>query len=1525
MAIKVHGLLLTSWLVLSAFFSTATYANRSTYIIHMDKSLMPGLFSDYRGWYATTVNSLRASTAHGDDDTPSLVYTYDSAIHGFSALLSVKELQRLRRSPGFVSSYRDRQATLDTTHTFKFLSLNPTAGIWPASKFGEDVIVGMIDTGIWPESRSFDDAGMTEVPKTWKGECEPGVEFNSSMCNRKLIGARYFNKGLRAANPNITISMNSARDTEGHGTHTSSTAAGNYVSGASYFGYAPGTARGIAPRARLAVYKTNWDEGRYASDVLAGMDSAIADGVDVISISMGFDGVPLYQDPIAIAAFAAMEKGILVSSSAGNAGPSFGPLHNGIPWLLTVAAGSIDREFGGVIELGNGHTIVGNSLYPENAFIQDVPLVYNDAISSCDSLRSLSRANNMVVVCADTGSLSDQIYLVSKSDVAGAIFISNLTLFGFMINYPALIVAPKDAAPLVKYAATNNTPKVTIKFQQTILGVKPAPTVADYSSRGPSPSYPGVLKPDILAPGTDVLAAWVPTSPTAEIGNTVLASEFNIISGTSMACPHASGVAALLKAAHPDWSPAAIRSAMMTTATDVDNSHRPIKDAGNGYDLAGPLAMGAGHVEPNKALDPGLVYDAGPQDYVSLLCAAKYTREQILAITRSAARYNCSKAVSGELNYPSFIAIFGGNATRGGMKKFRRTVTNVGDGPATYNLVIVKPIGVEVAVRPARLEFREVGEKLSYAVTMKVSPAIIEGKKASHGAIIWRDLRGKYSVRSPFVVLCKRLPLTIHPTIPISMAFLLSSHCAWITSVALLAIAHLCSMSAEHDTYIVHMDSSVMPRAYSDRRSWYDATLASVASEFGIIYVYDNAIHGFSARLSASQVEQLRKSRGFLSCYKDAQVRKDTTHTPEFLGLTPASGLWPAADYGDDVIVGVVDSGVWPESASYRDDGLSAVPARWKGACEGGEDFDASSACNRKLIGARSFSKGLRAAYPNLTIVNSPRDTDGHGTHTSSTAAGSPVDGASFFGYAPGVARGMAPRARLAVYKVLWDVGALKSDVIAGIDKAIADGVDVISISLGVDDVALYEDPIAIAAFAAVQKGIFVSTSSGNEGPFLGLLHNGTPWVLTVGAATVDRELGALIQLGDGSSVIGESVYPGRPTMLTKLPIVFLGSCGNKTTLKSARHKIVVCDTKNFLSDAVQAVQSAKVLAGLFITTDPFKDIFAQLTFPSAIITPEDGRILLSYINRSSDPIASIRFRETILGSKPSPEVATYTSRGPSASCPNVLKPDIVAPGSLILASWAQNSTVGSVGSHELYSPFNIISGSSMACPHASGVAALLKAAQPSWSPAAIRSAIMTTASPLDNTLMPIKDMGRKGRPANPLAMGSGHIAPNKALNPGLLYDAASEDYVRLLCALNFTVNQIKVITKSSAVDCSDASLDLNYPSFIAFFDVNRTSTTTTANKIVKKFTRTLTNVGDAVATYYVKVKKIKGFSISVVPDKLVFGDKYEKKSFTLIIEGNMKKKKNEVVHGSMTWVDDKGKYEVRSPIVATTISSEHL
>ncbi|KAK4768725.1 hypothetical protein SAY87_003866 [Trapa incisa] len=742
----------------------------------------------------------------------------------------------------------------------------------------------------------------------------------------------------------------------------------------------------------------------------------------------------------------------------------------------------------------------------------------------------------------------------------------------------------------------------------------------------------------------------------------------------------------------------------------------------------------------------------------------------------------------------------------------------------------------------------------------------------------------------------------------------------------------------ESDNYIVHMHTTVMPNIYSDHHSWYstmvDSALASskadgtpFPSNSKLIYSYHHAIQGFSAHLSPGELEAIRNSPGYVSSVRDMPVKLDTTHSFQFLGLTYKSGAWPASNYGRDVIIGLVDTGIWPESSSFNDSGMSEIPARWKGGChQAGFQFN-GSVCNKKLIGARYFNKGIVAKTPKLILkLNSTRDTNGHGTHISSTAAGNYVKGASFFGYAPGTARGMAPRARIAMYKALWPEGGFESDIIAAIDQAISDGVDVLSISLGTNVKALHLDPVAIATYAAIEKGIFVTTSAGNDGPYGATLHNGTPWVITVAAGDLDRNFGGVITLGNGVQVEGMSIFPGNP-LFPRTPMVFMGLCNDTAALSRVRRKIVVCeDNGNMLRHQISYTQTANISCSIFITNGLDIERYLMNPLPAMVLETKAGKVIKDYISGASGkrkPKASVEFKHTVIGGgRPAPRVASYSSRGPSPSCPFVLKPDVLAPGTLILAAWSQNSPTAFLGSKDLYSKYNLVSGTSMSTPHVAGVAALLKAARPKWSPAAIRSAIMTTSYLNDSTGRPIEDLGANhvGTPATPLAMGAGHINPNKALNPGLVYDATMEDYNNLLCGLNYTAKEIQTITRSSSSTtvCSNPTLDLNYPSFMALFDFSKTTT--------REFHRTLTNVGEDSASYRATVTPVKGYNVTVEPKVLVFKKKFQKLSYKLTIKGPTGGGKVEqVAWGYVTWTDFHGKYEVKSPIVATTDRIESL
>ncbi|XP_050212997.1 subtilisin-like protease SBT3 [Mercurialis annua] len=745
------------------------------------------------------------------------------------------------------------------------------------------------------------------------------------------------------------------------------------------------------------------------------------------------------------------------------------------------------------------------------------------------------------------------------------------------------------------------------------------------------------------------------------------------------------------------------------------------------------------------------------------------------------------------------------------------------------------------------------------------------------------------------------------------------------------AAALLCfipSFLAEKENYIVHMDFSAMPKAFSNHHTWHLATLHSVfqlskttntiteAKPSKLLYSYKHVMNGFSAHLSSSEHEILKNSPGYISSIKDRPVKPDTTHSPSYLGLTSNSEAWKVSNYGEGVVIGVIDSGVWPESDSFSDNGMSEIPKRWKGKCERGMEFN-SSLCNKKLIGARSYNKGLIAKW-NVTIsMNSTRDTMGHGTHTSSVAAGNFVTGTSYFGYAPGTANGVAPRAHIAMYKAVWPEGSYTSDIIAAIDQAIIDGVDVLSISVGYDDIEMYEDPVALATFAAVEKNIFVSTSAGNRGPFRGALHNGMPWVTTVVAGTMDREFNAVLKLGNGVSLTGLSLYPGSVKSSTSFPIVFKGECFDFDDLKNIGGHIVVCEEgQTSLEDQVENIRDNRNASagGIFITKNA-NEGFIRSHFPAIFMNSENGKKIKDYINSTTKPKASMEFKKTTLGIKSAPVITSYSSRGPFLACRPVLKPDIMAPGSLILAAWPKNTIVDRINSdQEIFSSFNLQSGTSIACPHVAGVAALLKKAHPNWSHAAIRSAIMTTADTMTRANEPIRDFDYGNQPATPLDMGAGQINPNKALDPGLIYDANVTDYVNLLCSLNMTQKQIQTITRAPHNDCSSPSSDLNYPSFLAYFNADSSEANLTA---VQEFHRTVTNVGDAVSTYTAHLTQIPGIKATVVPNKLVFKAKYEKLSYKVTIQGP-KAIPQDVAFGYLKWVDSKGKYVVKSPVTIT-------
>ncbi|KAF5197891.1 Subtilisin-like protease SBT1.7 [Thalictrum thalictroides] len=729
-----------------------------SYIVHMDKAAIPAPFSTHHNWYTSTLASLSTE----DGNAPVHLYTYKHVMSGFSAMLSKSHLAQLANTPGHVATYPETFGQLHTTHTPTFLGLKKHAGLWPAGSFGADMIIGIIDSGVWPESESYNDHGMPPVPSRWRGACESGTKFNSSNCNRKLIGARSFSKAVKQLN--LTISLprdyDSPRDYFGHGTHTSSTAAGSRVENVDYFGYAKGTATGVAPLARLAMYKVlflNETYGAAASDTLAGMDQAIEDGVDLMSLSLGFPETNFTDNPILMGSFAAMEKGIFVSCSAGNNGSESYTLHNGAPWVTTIGAGTVDRNFLASVTLGDGvTTFTGKSVYPESLLVSRVSLYYgrDNTSKNCEknSLNS-SDVSKKIVFCSfnNKTDVYEQMEEVFRAGAVGALFATDSAqlLFAQDFYMPFVAISPMDGETVEEYLTKTSEATVDIKFQITELGAKPAPQVADFSSRGPNRNFPWVLKPDILAPGVDILAAWLPNSKFVQVGDHYLSTDYILVSGTSMATPHAVGIAALLKSAHPEWSSAAIRSAMMTTADVIDNANGHIVDSANGMSGT-PLDFGSGHINPNKALDPGLVYDINVEDYINFLCAMNYTSQHIQVIT-GRSDYSCDRA-NLDLNYPSFIVIL--NNTNTTKHVFKRVLTNVADNQSVYRAAIAYPSGMKVVVEPMTLTFGSKYSKAEFTMEVEIDLSghgTDTGYIGNFGYLNWYEVNGKHGVRSPIV------------------------------------------------------------------------------------------------------------------------------------------------------------------------------------------------------------------------------------------------------------------------------------------------------------------------------------------------------------------------------------------------------------------------------------------------------------------------------------------------------------------------------------------------------------------------------------------------------------------------------------------------------------------------------------------------------------------------------------------------------------------------------------------------------
>jgi hypothetical protein len=709
----------------------------------------------YAGYLKTHQDKVLASVG-GGKKLHGYVYTFN----GFAAQLTDAQASQLAATPGVLTVWKDEELKLETNRTPAFLGLSAEGGLWSqlggAEDAGDGMIIGMVDSGFWPENPSFSDRdahgklAYQNIPH-WKGKCHPAEAFNSSNCNQKVIGARYYNQGFggpAAVKDRYPNDFNSPRDGSGHGSHTASTAGGNGGVQAVVDGIDLGAISGMAPHARLSIYKTCYGDGLtsacFTSDSVAAIDQAVADGVDVINYSISGSQTS-NVDAVEVAFLFAADAGVFVAASAGNAGPTASTVAHNSPWLMTVAAGTHDRVYAAGVTLGNGASYFGISVASGTpslpvilASSAGLPGMPADQVQQCWSDNTggglvdppvgppgprldPTRITGKIVVC-DRGVSArvDKSLAVLNAGGLGMILtnVSAGTIDPDLHFVPTVHVQNTDRAAIYAYVSTATDPTAQLLPGVVSAGAL-APNVASFSSRGPARAAGGdLLKPDIMAPGVAILAAVSPASPPAPGRN------YDFYQGTSMSSPHLAGIGALMKQLHPDWSPAMIKSALMTTASQLRN---------NGSLIAGgPFAIGSGHVDPNKAVDPGLVYAAGFNDWIGFLCGSgQATGCGALTIDPS------------DLNYPS-IAI----GTLTGPQTVTRRVTNVGGASSTYAVTVSGGAGLTVAVNPTIFTIAP-GATQTYTVTFARTTASFG--VYSTGSITWADSSG-HVVRSPFAV-----------------------------------------------------------------------------------------------------------------------------------------------------------------------------------------------------------------------------------------------------------------------------------------------------------------------------------------------------------------------------------------------------------------------------------------------------------------------------------------------------------------------------------------------------------------------------------------------------------------------------------------------------------------------------------------------------------------------------------------------------------------------------------------------------
>ncbi|MBU2892881.1 S8 family serine peptidase [Colwellia sp. D2M02] len=709
-------------------------------------------------------------------------YSFKHTFNGFSAVLTPSQKASLESHPDVIGIWEDKVQHVSTANTPEFLGLTSEAGQHTLDIKGEDIIIGIIDTGIWPENPSFSDDGSYSDPSTlgWLGACDSGLD-EAFSCNNKLIGARFFKDSFENTYE-IQYELgeiDSPRDAAGHGSHTAGTAAGNeaVASTVNIDGYAAdaGLISGMAPRARIAAYKACWNDsykdpitgdsqaGCMYGDTMAAIDQAVADGVDVINYSIGGSRTDLTTPPTA-AMLRASDAGVFVAVSAGNSGRDGAEtIGTPAPWITTVGASTYSGEVPAQGLTYSSRTPQETVLAPEGAITKPLkdsgPIINNVVVAEpllgCfegETATALDNANqlagNIALISRGGCPFSQKVERAQLSGATAVIVYSTDETPIIMggegaFDIPGMMISKSDGESLNTAITNGEVVEATLArgifAPRTVTGN----VMGDFSSLGPNTASYDIIKPDITAPGVRVLAAYSENPVSSASGDS-----FRYLQGTSMAAPHIAGIAALFKESNSTWSPAQIKSAMMTNA--YQDVMKP-----DGVTPADPFNFGAGHVAPVASLNPGLLYDTNTADYLAFLCGIgneSYVASMgITCETLAEAGFNLDPS---QLNLPSI-----GIAQLQAPETIIRTVSNASASASSYTATIEAPLGIDVqlqtfdangAVNPNNTLDVAVNGTASYALTFTRTEAT-EFDTWKFGAITWTDNSG-HSVRSPIAV-----------------------------------------------------------------------------------------------------------------------------------------------------------------------------------------------------------------------------------------------------------------------------------------------------------------------------------------------------------------------------------------------------------------------------------------------------------------------------------------------------------------------------------------------------------------------------------------------------------------------------------------------------------------------------------------------------------------------------------------------------------------------------------------------------